>query len=98
MRQRNVVSRHEGKGRPEPGTGYTSLLIGRCKAWGADTAWLSRIKVFFKKHNGELIREVEGNEGDDMVDLSWEWDLDIEGMSPLPSCPSSPILTQMRRL
>ncbi|WAQ83222.1 hypothetical protein PtA15_3A591 [Puccinia triticina] len=36
------------------------------------------IKVFFKNHKGELIKEVEGNEGDDMVDLSWEWDLDIE--------------------
>ncbi|KNZ63480.1 cytochrome c oxidase subunit XV assembly protein [Puccinia sorghi] len=36
------------------------------------------IKIFFKNHKGELIKEVEGNEGDDMVDLSWEWDLDIE--------------------
>ncbi|PLW21067.1 hypothetical protein PCANC_07350 [Puccinia coronata f. sp. avenae] len=36
------------------------------------------IKIFVKNHKGELIKEVEGNEGDDMVDLSWEWDLDIE--------------------
>jgi hypothetical protein len=39
----------------------------------------NRIKIFIKNHKGELIKEVEGNEGDDMVDLSWEWDLDIEG-------------------
>ncbi|KAI7963670.1 hypothetical protein MJO29_004097, partial [Puccinia striiformis f. sp. tritici] len=36
------------------------------------------IKITIKNHKGELIKEVEGNEGDDMVDLSWEWDLDIE--------------------
>ncbi|MBW0541592.1 hypothetical protein O181_081307 [Austropuccinia psidii MF-1] len=36
------------------------------------------IKIKFKNHKGELIKEVEGNEGDDIVDLSWEWDLDIE--------------------
>jgi hypothetical protein len=40
--------------------------------------------VFFKNHKGELIKEVEGNEGDDMVDLSWEWDLDIEGKREIP--------------
>jgi hypothetical protein len=28
---------------------------------------------------GEKIKTVEGNEGDDIVDLSWEYDLDIEG-------------------
>lgn len=28
---------------------------------------------------GEVIKTVEGNEGDDIVDLSWEYDLDIEG-------------------
>merc|ERR1711939_1006227 len=36
------------------------------------------IKVTFKNHKGEVIKEVEANEGDDIVDLSWEYDLDIE--------------------
>lgn len=36
------------------------------------------VKLRFEKHNGEVIREVEANLGDDLVDVSWEWDLDIE--------------------
>ncbi|ORY55340.1 2Fe-2S ferredoxin-type domain-containing protein [Leucosporidium creatinivorum] len=35
------------------------------------------ITLHFKKSNGE-IETVEANEGDDIVDVSWEWDLDIE--------------------
>lgn len=35
------------------------------------------IKLTFRKANGEE-KTVEGNEGDDIVDLSWEYDLDIE--------------------
>lgn len=31
--------------------------------------------------NGE-IETVEANEGDDIVDVSWEYDLDIEGKLP----------------
>ena len=37
------------------------------------------IKVTFMNSKGEVIKTVEGNEGDDIVDLSWEYDLDIEG-------------------
>lgn len=37
-----------------------------------------RIKLIFKKPNGEL-ETVYANEGDDIVDVSWEYDLDIEG-------------------
>lgn len=36
------------------------------------------ITLHFKKSNGE-IETVKANEGDDIVDVSWEWDLDIEG-------------------
>ncbi|CAD6572938.1 MAG: hypothetical protein CYPHOPRED_004976 [Cyphobasidiales sp. Tagirdzhanova-0007] len=36
------------------------------------------IKVLFKNSKGETLKEVEANEGDDIVDLSWEHDLDIE--------------------
>lgn len=34
--------------------------------------------LHFKMPNGE-IETVEANEGDDIVDVSWEYDLDIEG-------------------
>ena len=40
----------------------------------SDPRW---IKVTFRKASGEE-KTVEGNEGDDIVDLSWEYDLDIE--------------------
>ncbi|KAK9893415.1 ferredoxin, partial [Cystobasidium minutum MCA 4210] len=36
------------------------------------------VKVTFQNSKGETIKTVEGNEGDDIVDLSWEYDLDIE--------------------
>ncbi|KDE08094.1 hypothetical protein MVLG_01793 [Microbotryum lychnidis-dioicae p1A1 Lamole] len=35
------------------------------------------ITLHFKKPNGE-IETVQANEGDDIVDISWEYDLDIE--------------------
>ncbi|GAA5978350.1 hypothetical protein JCM5350_001136 [Sporobolomyces pararoseus] len=35
------------------------------------------ITLHFKKPNGEIIT-CEANEGDDIVDVSWEYDLDIE--------------------
>lgn len=42
------------------------------------TRLVDSITLHFKKSNGE-IETVEANEGDDIVDVSWEWDLDIEG-------------------
>jgi len=39
--------------------------------------------LHFKKPNGEIVT-CEANEGDDIVDVSWEYDLDIEGTSQLP--------------
>lgn len=38
------------------------------------------VTLHFKKPNGEIVT-VEANEGDDIVDVSWEYDLDIEGES-----------------
>ncbi|GAA5871599.1 hypothetical protein JCM8547_007094 [Rhodosporidiobolus lusitaniae] len=35
------------------------------------------ITLHFKRANGEVVT-VEANEGDDIVDVSWEYDLDIE--------------------
>lgn len=44
---------------------------------------IRRIKLTFKKSSGQILETVEANEGDDIVDVSWEYDLDIEGQSRL---------------
>ncbi|GAA98253.1 uncharacterized protein L969DRAFT_71887 [Mixia osmundae IAM 14324] len=36
------------------------------------------VKVTVKSSKGEEIKTVEGNVGDDIVDLAWEYDLDVE--------------------
>ena len=40
---------------------------------------LRRIKVHFKDSKGELIKTIEGNEGDDILSLAHEHDIDLEG-------------------
>ncbi|XP_006455481.1 hypothetical protein AGABI2DRAFT_209951 [Agaricus bisporus var. bisporus H97] len=37
------------------------------------------IKVHFKDSKGTLIKTVEGNEGDDLLDVAHEYDIDLEG-------------------
>lgn len=44
----------------------------------ADTV-ICRIKVTFKDAKGEVIRAIEGNEGDDLLSLAHEYDIDLEG-------------------
>jgi len=41
--------------------------------------YLHRIKVHFKDSTGELIKTIEGNEGDDILSLAHEHDIDLEG-------------------
>ncbi|KAG0144962.1 hypothetical protein CROQUDRAFT_659266 [Cronartium quercuum f. sp. fusiforme G11] len=62
--------------RPQPRTFHSTSMLGHGGKGRPEPG--TGIKVTFRNHKGELIKEVEGNEGDDMVDLSWEWDLDIE--------------------
>lgn len=38
-----------------------------------------RIKIHFKDSKGELIKTIEGNEGDDILSLAHEHDIDLEG-------------------
>ena len=38
-----------------------------------------RIKIHFKDPKGELIKTIEGNEGDDILSLAHEYDIDLEG-------------------
>ncbi|KAJ9105631.1 hypothetical protein QFC20_004311 [Naganishia adeliensis] len=37
------------------------------------------VKVAFKDAKGEVIRAIEGNEGDDLLSLAHEYDIDLEG-------------------
>ncbi|GHJ87487.1 hypothetical protein NliqN6_3889 [Naganishia liquefaciens] len=37
------------------------------------------IKVTFKDAKGAVVREIEGNEGDDLLSLAHEYDIDLEG-------------------
>jgi hypothetical protein len=45
-----------------------------------------RIKVTFKDAKGGVVREIEGNEGDDLLSLAHEYDIDLEGV-PLSLLP-----------
>ncbi|GAB1520486.1 mitochondrial matrix iron-sulfur protein [Rhizoctonia solani] len=41
--------------------------------------WDRSIKVHFKDSKGELLKTVECNEGDNILDLAHEHDIDLEG-------------------
>ncbi|CDO75369.1 hypothetical protein BN946_scf184767.g4 [Trametes cinnabarina] len=40
---------------------------------------LFSLKVHFKDHKGNLIKTVEANEGDDILSIAHEYDIDLEG-------------------
>ena len=40
-----------------------------------------RIKLHFKDSQGNHLRTIEGNEGDNILDLAHEYDIDLEGES-----------------
>lgn len=40
-----------------------------------------RIKIHFKDSKGTLIKTVEANEGDDILSIAHEYDIDLEGTS-----------------
>lgn len=42
---------------------------------------IRRIKVTFRDAKGNDIKTIEGNEGDDLLSLAHEHDVDLEGMS-----------------
>ncbi|KAG5350934.1 hypothetical protein C0989_008620 [Termitomyces sp. Mn162] len=46
---------------------------------GNDTDSSNRIKVHFKDSKGNLIKTVEANEGDDLLSIAHEYDIDLEG-------------------
>jgi hypothetical protein len=40
---------------------------------------LLSIKVTFRESNGDVIKTVEGNDGDDLLTVAHEYDIDLEG-------------------
>ena len=42
---------------------------------------MNRIKVTFQDAKGNTIKTIEGNEGDDLLSLAHEHDVDLEGES-----------------
>ena len=78
-----------------------STQLSRCGVPHIDVR--SRIKVTFKDSKGNLIKTVEANEGDNILDIAHEYDVDLEGTKPnlvpthtrahhpeylaLPACP-----------
>ena len=45
---------------------------------------LVSITLHFKDHKGTPIKTIQANEGDDILSLAHEWDIDLEG-TQLPS-------------
>lgn len=59
--------------RGRPSSGHSTSIINQNR-------WcFRRIKVHFKDSKGELIKTIEGNEGDDILSLAHEHDIDLEG-------------------
>ena len=44
---------------------------------------MDRIKVTFQDAKGNTIKTIEGNEGDDLLSLAHEHDVDLEGESSI---------------
>ncbi|WFD31207.1 mitochondrial matrix iron-sulfur protein [Malassezia sp. CBS 17886] len=63
------VQLHEGITRPEPGTGY----VARARTD------MDSIKIHFKDASGNDLKTVEANEGDDLLSVAHEYDIDLEG-------------------
>ena len=73
----SLVTQHGSITRPPSGTGYVvpvllALLL-------SNSLKPSRIKVNFKNSNGDLLKTVEVNEGDDILSIAHEHDIDLEG-------------------
>lgn len=68
---------------------FAQNAIGQWKWRGANfdagyvCEWtiLSSLKVHFKDANGNLLKTVEANEGDDILSIAHEYDIDLEGGS-----------------
>lgn len=75
---------HGGIKRPAPGTGYVlkSIIL-----WQRRHSSLidCRIKIHFKDSKGNDLKTIEANEGDDILSIAHEHDIDLEGTLRLTS-------------
>ena len=75
----SLVARHGHVVRPEPGTGY-GTISPVSSDYGIHSAHARcRIQVHFKDSKGNLVKTVEANEGDDLLSIAHEYDIDLEG-------------------
>jgi ferredoxin len=64
--------------RPEPGTGYAPF--SECTPFYLRHTQPSfSLKLHFRDSKGQLIKTVEANEGDDILSIAHEHDIDLEG-------------------
>jgi hypothetical protein len=61
--------------RPEPGTGYAPLV----NASPFPSTHSFSLKLHFRDSKGQLIKTVEANDGDDILSIAHEHDIDLEG-------------------
>lgn len=59
---------HQGRGKSQTFS-LVKLLLIQCQS----------IKIHWRDSKGNLIKTVEGNEGDDLLSLAHEHDIDLEG-------------------
>lgn len=89
---RPAVSRHSGINRPVPGTGCASFLHFRCHHSNC-VGHVCSIKVHFKDSKGNLLKTVEANEGDDILAIAHEYDIDLEGVCVISYRSQNQIVT-----
>ena len=70
-----------------PGQGTCAARLSAPRQYSCPSA--CRIKVHFKDSKGALIRTVEANEGDDILSIAHEYDIDLEGPCSVPHLPVS---------
>lgn len=62
-----------------PGQGSSSRIL--FSVFNVLTGTFVSITLHFKDHKGNPIKTIEATEGDDILSLAHEWDIDLEGTS-----------------
>ena len=82
--EQSSVKLHGSITRPEPGTGFVDINDWWCCICALTN--VSSIKLHFKDSKGESIKTVEANEGDDILSIAHEHDIDLEGKAHFLHC------------
>lgn len=70
------MAHHGHVTRPEPGTGC--VIVPHIK-YSSSLPLNHSIKIHFEDSKGTIIKTVEANEGDDLLSVAHEHDIDLEG-------------------